>query len=531
MAKGFDRPVGIYRSRDPIKNFKIKIHLKKLVPLTILTEESREGDNGVELREMNRSNQYEEVYTFQWQEKIFSRQEIEWYSKEENCVNFVDKKYHEEVTLMREEEILPRRLFTYVNTDVVSGKFTLEDELDENGILSCTLEKTFTDMKLQYGTNKLNNVSNKLPSTNIVCQPSSKSRKRLNKRRQTMYIMADLNPLETNDFKEENKVVLCIVTVDTNNVITVCPDFTKRGEFYETYNDKQEIFHYSVEHASLLISPDDLQREKDLMTKVYKRHMELVSACLDGDFDLPLPQTFRAFLFGEIVSARDFELNNLYVHYFFELPENWQMKDERQIAGVTHTCSTTVENRDNVAYYSFPFEAEFIYKVTNISGMEMMPKWPQLFLEVISFDRWKRYSVEGYAYTILPSEPGSYLITLNTWRPITRNPISNLRRFFIGGSLELEDITYVGISSKTEEKQLSRLGFETQTSGSVTVRLNIVHQSEIFAMEHRELRKKDGLLRHLDATSMKSSISAVLSAFQRARSRMLAARSGLENIT
>ncbi|XP_023228686.1 Meckel syndrome type 1 protein-like [Centruroides sculpturatus] len=518
MIKIIDRSVGIYRSRDPIKNFKIKIHLKKVVPLTILAEETREDDRGVELSHLDRNNQYEEQYTFEWQEKVFSRQEIEWYSNIENCVNFVEKKYHEDVLRLKEETVPKRRLYTYVNADVVSGKFDTEDAADGDDALSPLLERSFADLKLGRGDGFGSNsdAAGRPPNGTTI------------RRRQRMYLMADLNPLDEEDLRKENEVLLCAINIDSNNVITVSPDFCKRGEFYETHNDKREVFRYSVEHASPLISAEERQREKDLMAKVYDRHTELVSACLDGDFKLPPPQTFGVFLFGEIVSARDFELDNLYVHYFFELPENWQMRDERQIAGVTHTCATTTERRDDVAYFSFPFEAEFIYKVTNVTGREMMPKWPQLFLEVVSFDRWKRYCVEGYTHMVLPSEPGSYSMNLATWRPITHDNIGNLRRFFIGGSTELEDITYTGVLTKSEENQMSHLGFETQSSGSVNIRLNIVHQSEIFAMEHRELRKKGGLLNHLDATSIKSSISVVLSAFQRARSRMLAARSGLE---
>ena len=37
---------------------------------------------------------------------------------------------------------------------------------------------------------------------------------------------------------------------------------------------------------------------------------------------------------------------------------------------------------------------------------------------------------------------GSYAVEVNTWRPIGNGPGPEMRRFFIGGSPELEDPTY-----------------------------------------------------------------------------------------
>lgn len=40
---------------------------------------------------------------------------------------------------------------------------------------------------------------------------------------------------------------------------------------------------------------------------------------------------------------------------------------------------------------------------------------------------------------------GSHTLTISTWRPIDLGTLAELRRFFIGGSLELEDLSYVRI--------------------------------------------------------------------------------------
>lgn len=41
------------------------------------------------------------------------------------------------------------------------------------------------------------------------------------------------------------------------------------------------------------------------------------------------------------------------------------------------------------------------------------------------------------------SAPGLHALTIPTWRPVELGTVAELRRFFIGGSPELEDITYV----------------------------------------------------------------------------------------
>lgn len=51
---------------------------------------------------------------FSWQEKVFNRKEIEFYSKESNCLTDRDKHYHGTV-LGRSES--PTRLFSYVDED------------------------------------------------------------------------------------------------------------------------------------------------------------------------------------------------------------------------------------------------------------------------------------------------------------------------------------------------------------------------------------------------------------------------------
>ena len=74
--------------------------------------------------------------------------------------------------------------------------------------------------------------------------------------------------------------------------------------------------------------------------------------------------------------------------------------------------------------------------------VETSARWPVLFFEVNSVDSWSRHRTEGYTYTVLPSRPGAHELELPCWRPVGSSIACALRRFYIGGSPELEDPTY-----------------------------------------------------------------------------------------
>ncbi|OPJ89265.1 hypothetical protein AV530_010068 [Patagioenas fasciata monilis] len=75
--------------------------------------------------------------------------------------------------------------------------------------------------------------------------------------------------------------------------------------------------------------------------------------------------------------------------------------------------------------------------------------------------------------------------------------------------------------------RLSRLGFRTETTGSVTFRLYCLQQSKAF-LETSALRQRmQSVLDRLGGFSQQSSVYNVLEAFQRARRRMQEARQSL----
>ncbi|XP_025295804.1 Meckel syndrome type 1 protein isoform X5 [Canis lupus familiaris] len=323
--------------------------------------------------------------------------------------------------------------------------------------------------------------------------------------------------------------VLCTLKVDSNGVITVKPDFTGlKGPYrIETEGEKQEVWKYTVDNASSLAQPEEEEREQRVFKDLYGRHKEYLSSLVGTDFEMTAPGALRLFVNGEVVSAQGYEYDNLYVHFFVELPTtNWSSPTFQQLSGITQTCATKSLGMEKVAYFSYPFtfEASFLHED---ESTDALPEWPVLYCEVLSLDFWQRYRVEGYGAMVLPATPGSHTLTVSTWRPMELGTVAELRRFFIGGSLELEDLTYVRIPGTFKGERLSRFGFRTETTGSVTFRLHCLQQSRAF-MESSFLRKRmRSVLDRLEGFSQQSSVHSVLEAFRRARRRMQEARESL----
>ena len=137
----------------------------------------------------------------------------------------------------------------------------------------------------------------------------------------------------------------------------------------------------------------------------------------------------------------------MFVHYFLELPMGWSLASDvsGEDQGLTQTCY--IRSDKEVAHFGHPFCLDLYYDINRLDKNEnKMPKWPQLFFEVISLDQWSRCRTEGYGNINIPIHAGCYdNLIVETWRPILST--TEMRRYFIGGTPELEDLSYCGGSN------------------------------------------------------------------------------------
>lgn len=132
-----------------------------------------------------------------------------------------------------------------------------------------------------------------------------------------------------------------------------------------------------------------------------------------------------------------------------------------------------------------------------------------------------RYRIEGYGHLVIPAYAGVHDYELGTWRP-SEGWIDILRRFFTGGSRELDDITHCGIpSTQGDCSVLDKLNLRTVPGGMLKIRLNVVHQNQNF-LKKQELDQSE--LQNLNTNTLLSSVDDVLSQFKAARERMIQAR-------
>ncbi|XP_071502804.1 tectonic-like complex member MKS1 [Diadema antillarum] len=571
-SSGGDFGTAYYRSLDPIKNLRIRVHLKRvtgssLVP-TAISGDKNDGDEadvndgeGMALKplrgkrkgrdaaesstsgKVKTNTDNEEEHVFGWQAKVFSRREVQLYSSEASCEGPLEQKYHRDVTEMKAQGgRTTKRLFSYTDHDNFTHR---EDQ---------SLATTAPDESPSFLAKKMGNARRRKkierktrdgPGDSLLLQrranliverPSEEHQKSshvIDTPVTTMYIMADLGIMD-GEPKEEDECVLCTIKVSMGGVISISPDFTHHREPYTLVTDTggRDTFQYTLTLASQGMNASEQVRENRMYKELLQRHTDIINSYVGQDFEQIPPGTLRLCILGEILSAKNFEYDGLYVHYFVELPKDWSADRTQMMSGLTHTCYTKEIEREYTAYFSHPFELEAYYQreETTEDDRDLLPAWPQLFLEVLSLDSWQRYRTEGYGYVTIPSTPGTHTFEVQMWRPLGQSSYDDMRRFFIGGSPELEEPSYVSVPTTHDSKVLSRFGLKTEATGSVTVRLNLMHQSRSL-MDAATSRKQVGtLIDRLGGMTMQAAVMNVLDAFQRARKRMQAAKDTLSSV-
>ncbi|KAF7648746.1 hypothetical protein LDENG_00152350 [Lucifuga dentata] len=519
-----DTGEAVYRSGDSVKNLRIKVRVERVTSTAALSQHLQEQvlslpDRGV--IELNTLTSYdrragdEEEVEVGWQEKLFSQYEMELFQSEAACHTPLDRQYHTEVkALLRAKSRRNHRIFTYTDHDRYTSCLPLQQMHSTVTMVKST--PTFLAERIRQDRRT---VDCSVPTAKMITwEPTSRM---LNNNTQTMHVMADLGPTAKLGQKE-NECLLLTIRTDGNGIITVKPDFNKGKEPYRivTEGHQREVWRLTLENVSTVMKAEEKQREQNMYRDLYVRHKEYLSSLVGQDFEMPPIGVLRYLMNGEIVSAKGFEYDNLYVHILMELPSNWSSLPSQPLSAVTQTCcSRSLGQQDSVAFFSFPFSFETFY-MSEKDGQDYVPQWPVLYFKVLSLDFWQRYRTEGYGYLVFPAVPGKHVVTCQTWRPLQTGTRSALRRFFIGGSPELEDQSYVRIPGTFQGERLSRFGFCTETTGSVTFNLHCIQQARAFVDAAMMKKSRQRAFDHLGGFSQQGAVSNILEAFQRARRKM-----------
>uniref|UniRef100_A0AAR2L008 MKS transition zone complex subunit 1 n=1 Tax=Pygocentrus nattereri TaxID=42514 RepID=A0AAR2L008_PYGNA len=518
-----DTGEAVYRSRDAVKNFRIRVRIQRVTSTTALSHHlqqqvlSQQERGVIELNtfvSQSRSTGDEEELVVGWQEKFFSQYEVDLYQTESVCQTPLEKQYHAEIVAMeKSKKRRNQRIFTYTDFD----RYTNWEEQAQSLMTPAQTRPTFLADRManiRHRRQERRPVDTNVPKTRLVVwEPSKEFMKNshiVNTPMQTMHIMGDLGPVGKLGLKE-NEYVLCTVRADSNGVITLKPDFNNnRGPYrLETEGEKREVWRLYLENMSAPIPAEEKQREQRMYKDLYSRHKDYLNSLVGQDFEMVGTHILINHVFCFTVSAQGYEYDNLYVHFFLELPNSWSSVPFQSLSGVTQTCRTRALGKDDVAFFSYPFSFESFFRKEDESEGEIFSFLKSCFepmaLEFHSSDR----------------------VTCHTWRPLQTGTVAELRRFFIGGAPELEDISDVRISGTFKGDRLSRFGFRTQTTGSVTFNLNCIQHARAFVDANTLRKRRQTVLDQLGGHSQQGSVYNVLEAFQRARKRMQEARESL----
>ncbi|XP_070772940.1 tectonic-like complex member MKS1 isoform X2 [Enoplosus armatus] len=539
-----DTGEAVFRSRDVVKNLRIKVRIERVTSTVALSQHLQhqvlyQQDRGaIELETLTSQGQTgdnEEELVVGWQEKLFSQYEMELFQNEAACQTPLDRQYHTEVKALTRAKGRPNhRIFTYTDHDRYTSCLPFHQLHSTDLLIATKSSPTFLAKRMasvRHRRQDRRTMDCSIPKSKIInWEPTEEFVKNshvVNSTMQTMHIMGDLSPPGRLGQKE-NECLLVTIKTDGSGTVIVKPDFNKEKEPYRivTEGEKREVWRLTVENVSTAMQPEEKEREQNMYKDLYVRHKEYLNSLVGQDFEMPPVGILRYMMNGEIVSAKGFEYDNLYIHFFMELPNNWSSLPFQSLSGVTQTCRAKTLGKENVAFFSYPFSFEAFYMCEKESE-ESIPQWPVLYFKVLSLDSWQRYRTEGYGYLLFPAMPGKHTITCHTWRPLQTGTVSALRRFFIGGSPELEDHSYVRIPGTFKGERLSRFGFCTETTGSVTFNLHCIQQARAFVDATMLKKRRQKVFDQLGGFSQQGAVCTILEAFQRARRKMQDARESL----
>ncbi|XP_047999666.1 Meckel syndrome type 1 protein [Leguminivora glycinivorella] len=482
----FDRNnkvTGVHWLKSPIKNISIKIRLKPHEGIKTLPKfETYKNDSNSTIQQVE--NIKIEEYEFQWQEKAFSLHEIQRYSDVHNCISENELTYHD---LLEDTDYQPSKIFTYIHHDYhlpmpvnkIKKPTSGSDILNLN---SCLEKLNLSEKVFREDTSSMAHL---FRSEESIASDEKWT---------SMHVMYDNSEYNEDSqllLKQETTLLSLYHNVSLNYLI-VSPDVNSLD--LNPYQ-LETGYEYAVDlDFERLDGEELLVLLKKLSTKWEKRHKQLLK------FAMPPLGRRHYCVTLEILSATDFDFDNLYVEFHIKVPEELQCSDV--LHGRTHISKSNTNYSEK--YWNFGHLVEL-----NLDGpLNIDPPPLKLFFEIISTDWWGRQRTEGYSYLALTPRPGRYSRQLSCSRPEELNHCEGEgRRFFVGGCHLIRDLEVL------VQPQLQDANFKFTTTGNLFIRWSTIAQSPLpgFKPAPSQVSHSSALLRGAEA---------VLRQYRRARARL-----------
>lgn len=234
-----------------------------------------------------------------------------------------------------------------------------------------------------------------------------------------------------------------------------------------------------------------------------QKEIELRQNLAGNKFITPLPMGGKVYIMGELMYAKNFEEDDLYVFLDTKLNEGWEYNTEdyddpriqesdqsdlinrpRSITQISRAVPSGF-NRKPVSKFSFPLAWSLL-----ASDGGLAHEWPKVLVQVNSADSWGRHKILGYGFLEFPSKAGFYQISVPTSRPI-ESLYSEIHGFYLGGSVRVENpwvLTESATSNDQGEKtSVNRYGVSSLSGGEVIFQLNVVVQTTTEMLKQVEI--------------------------------------------
>ncbi|KAH8265176.1 hypothetical protein KR044_011600 [Drosophila immigrans] len=308
----------------------------------------------------------------------------------------------------------------------------------------------------------------------------------------------------------------------TDGLLYVYPDFNLSADdmeySLEIDNDCRQLFAYGLENVTPSPSPPLLQRCKQpakpaseqlllppaaasatqlLSHYEQQRHLAAERRRL-LQFVAPPKRMRRVALLLELRQAQDFEHDNIHIRYYVNLPPHTLLEPEQPdepfpLRGATATCHAGSSSAGRVARFSHCWQLTLLCEEEFRSSADQLL---HIYFEVISIDGWQRERCEGYAHfawPLLAPLPHAVVagIRLQCSRPLG-SWLDALNRYFIGGRKLFDFVRYFGSHATALHSRLEPdAACGMRTTGHIVFSMRKLQQRQPPPLGHQLLLPND----------------------------------------
>ncbi|XP_055628149.1 tectonic-like complex member Mks1 [Toxorhynchites rutilus septentrionalis] len=326
---------GVYRANGSVANWKFRITLKKIYSLI----EIPRFDSSIDEEPLEEpSNSEEEHLDIAWQEKVFSKSEIDYYSARDNCHTELQNAYYHKIKSSRLTEQKSRgKIFTYTAAD----NFALDEEL-------CA---TIGNKTVHLDDEKLN--------------------------METMFVMADLDTEE---------LLFSLAWNSTENVLFVYPDFNcmKINPYYkEIQGDSRQMYHFGIKNLSfkkwITCSQETVEIRDVFASKITRFNIR--DKLSKDNFEYPENHQVQFLILLEIISGTGFSYSDIFIRYRLDIPSAAKM-----IAGFVDGSTHSTKQCKGRWLYGHCHEITLQLPENHKTSDDCV----RIYFDIISTDSWKR---------------------------------------------------------------------------------------------------------------------------------------------